>query len=807
MSEHLCEHFYSHKWIELKAHLVGVGELCRRYAAPAADPKIYEVAEIIGKCHDLGKYTSFFQRHLLGERVQGSLSKHSRLSAILTSWFIIRKLGDPFLAGIGFLCVDSHHGDLKSLDYLSQESEILGEPLIMEQVGDLKKNIRRISEEFEEIGLQECEISDFIENFDDNLSKVRQTLKLTASSRYKLDEKERWRAYYNTLLLFSSLVDADKKDAGRVGEKSWGGSLAEDSVSKYYQSKFSNAYPSKINMLRREIFSEADGRLNELAGIAPRILTITAPTGSGKTLLGLHAALKLSKQGGGRILYCLPYINIIEQTHGVFQDVISTHYGKDPDISILLKHHHLFFPTRESLPEEIPLEKLLLLTDSWESGIVVTTFEQLMRSLVGCKNSSLKKFHNIAGSTLILDEVQAIPLEYWRLVRDVLLFLAENFGIRIILMTATMPAIFKDKGVELLNRPGSYFKHLARTVLVPTKKSVNAEEFADFFISNWRRGESALLVLNTVPTSKRVYRAIAERLKGEVATFGSSSESELADPTKVVLAYLSTSIIPKERKERVERLKELLKEKRSVILVSTQVVEAGVDLDFDVAFRDLAPLDSIIQVAGRCNRNWRNPWSPVYILRVVDDCGREDSKKIYGKILPWLTSELLAKRERIRECELAGLIEEYYRDVSYRMNVEKDQECTELLKRIKSLDFQGLARFSLIKEENIPKVPVYIEFDEEAKRLLKELGETLKNLEEADISRVFELKATLRKLRAEMENYIVEVFENEERLKSLNPVIPKINFLLVRSEEVPAFYDAETGFKATKDERESFLAL
>lgn len=807
LSASSCKRYFSHPGVELKEHLSDVGKLCRKYAASVKvnASKVIEAAEIIGKCHDLGKYTTFFQKHLLGKKVPGDLSVHSRLSAIFTSWLINKKLKDPFLAAAGFLCVDSHHGDLKSFDLLERaEPAWLSEPVIMKQVKSIRENIGNISKELEENGLEEA--LDFIHNFEAFTPEVCRALKSAAFLRLKLSEQEKWRNYYYTLLLFSALVDADKKDAGQVEAEFRRGMLPSELVSKHIKEKFGSAASSKVNIIRSAIFSEVDERLREIvrSESTPKIVTITAPTGAGKTLLGLHVALKLNESlKRARVVYCLPYINIIEQTYDVFKDLLSSYYGEGPDVFMLLKHHHLFFPSQAS--ESIPLDKLLLLTDSWESRLVITTFEQFVRSVIGCKNSLLRKFHNLTDSILILDEVQAIPLEYWRLIRDALLYLAENFDLRIVLMTATMPLIFKGKGVELVPKPENYFKRMERTTLIPhLEKTLKAEQFADFFLSKWVKGASALLVLNTVRASKKAYKRVAERLGDEAVRVGCASNDEIANPSKVVLTYLSTSIIPKERRRRVELLKKLLEKRRSVILVSTQVVEAGVDLDFDAVFRDLGPLDSVVQVAGRCNRNWRAPEGRVYVLRVADENEREDSKKIYGKILPEITMKLMACRKHVREQELVELMKTYYEEASYRMNVENDPGCAGLLEKIKALDFKELARFSLIEEE--PKVPVYVECDDEARRLLKEFETIVKDLEkETSLEKVFELKAKLRELRAKMEDYIVEVYEGEACLRGLRPLMVKADALLVPYGEVSAYYDAETGFKTAKDEDAKFL--
>ncbi|MCS7114974.1 MAG: hypothetical protein RMJ15_02490, partial [Nitrososphaerota archaeon] len=162
------------------------------------------------------------------------------------------------------------------------------------------------------------------------------------------------------------------------------------------------------------------------------------------------------------------------------------------------------------------------------------------------------------------------------------------------------------------------------------------------------------------------------------------------------------------------------------------------------------------------------------------------------------------------ELELLELMEKYFNDVSSRMDVENDPKCMEILDKIKSLDFQGLAGFTLIKEE--PKLPVYIEYDAHAKRLIQEFKATFTAVAEAvekeePLEKMLELKATLRKIRAEMENYIVEVYENEPCLRGLKPIMGQVNVLHVSSQDLPAYYDRETGFRTAKDEESSFIFL
>lgn len=787
-SGHSCNLFYSHPNVPLQTHLSSVGALCKSYIERAGirNGKLIDVAEIIGKCHDLGKYTAYFQRYLSNIRVPRELSTHSRLSALATSWLIKQKFGEDQLAAIGFLCVDSHHGHLKSLESINRLNWT--DPVVFKQAKSINDEAVEISDELKAIGIYE--VLDLIHNFGAYLHEIRTTLgKACRQLRWEVDEKRQWSNYYKTLMLFSALVDADKRDAGKILESQPLKQIPEGIVTSYREKVFSKASSSKMSILREQIFLDVDKNLSKLvsSGKLPPVFTITAPTGSGKTLLGFHVAVKLREHmpKKPRIIYSLPYINIIEQAYSVYEDVLSSYYGEKPCIDLLLKHHHLALSSYSASEED--LDKQLLLAESWESEIIVTTFEQLLGSIIGCRNSMLKKFHNIANSILLLDEVQAIPLEYWKLIRDVLLNLT-NFNVKIILMTATMPAIFQ--GAELVGNSMRYFRQLTRVNLIPElEKNATPDELADIFLSRWRKGQSALLVLNTIKSSKKVYEAIKNRLNGNVACLGSDKMKN-----DVVLAYLSTSILPVERKRRIEQIHSLLKAGRSVILVATQVVEAGVDLDFDMAFRDLGPLDSIIQVAGRCNRNWRSASGQVYVIKVVGDDGKFDSHKIYGAILPEVTSGLISSEKCINEGLFLDIMKKYYDEISYRLNAEMHPQSLNILEDLKALDFRALESFSLIEERS--KVPVYIEWDKKASNLLASFQNMLNKLQSCDsLEEVFEYKAKLKKLKAEIENYIVETYSSTDIIKSLNQAFKGFNILFVPHNEIEAYYDAETGFR------------
>jgi CRISPR-associated endonuclease/helicase Cas3 len=791
---HSCNLFYSHKNILLKDHLRDVSGLCARYVKNCVgDRKLIETASLIGKTHDFAKYTDFFQRHLCGEKVKGELSTHSRLSAISSAWIVNKRLSDPFLSSAAFLCVDCHHGSLKNFGELYKVAKFLNELLITHQINSIRKNLQSIKDELKELDLED--LLEFLNERDKCIKEIKDIL--GGIDCLLWDEESKWRNYFAILLLYSSLIDADRKDAGRVYEAISIGrgykDLLASIVNSYRKERF-REFNHPIDRLREEIFVLSEKNLEDILTRQhmPKIITITAPTGSGKTILGLYVALKIREATSvngekPRIIYSLPFINIIEQTYSVFNDILSSHFSNIA-VDLLLKHHHLAFPEGKFQGENITLDKMLLLTDAWDSEIIVTTFEQLVRSIIGSRGSSLRKFHNLANSIIILDEVQAIPLEIWNLIQETLTKLTRFFNAKIIMMTATRPVIFRGD-YEIIPDHEEIFKRLDRfTITSHVDIEMTPEEVVKFFFSKWNEKSSALIVLNTIKTSKIVYNGISSKLGKKAVRLGSINElGDIEDSSRAILAYLSTSIVPKERKRRVNLIRDLLREGRKVILVSTQVIEAGVDLDFDVAFRDIGPLDSIIQVSGRCNRNWRHKaGSQIHVIRVLDGEGRPEAEKIYGKILPNITIDVFRKKIIIKEQDILDVISNYYNKVLDLCNVRSEH-----LNHMKNLAYNNLSGFSLIKEE--PKVSIFIEADDEAVRVLERFRETLNNFASIEIDDLFEYKAELRRLRVNLEDYIVNAWPSE-RVSSLNEIVSKTGIYYVPREVLSAYYDGETGF-------------
>jgi len=386
----------------------------------------------------------------------------------------------------------------------------------------------------------------------------------------------------------------------------------------------------------------------------------------------------------------------------------------------------------------------------------------------------LKKFHVITKSIILLDEVQAIPIEYYELVNYAIQKLTEIYDCKIILMTATKPLIF-SKTTELLENYQDYFSRVNRTTLFSNLDKTTVEEFCDLFGRNRNREpeKSYLIVCNTIAQSLKIYNILSD--------YGKKDEYK----------YLSTNLLPVHRKEILKEL-ENLKSGKKMILISTQVVEAGVDLDFDEVIRDIGPLDSIIQCAGRCNRKWDRENGNVIVVNMVDEKGRSYASKVYGSVIINITRELLVKRTKVPENEFEQLIQEYYSSIlSGKVSMQKSSNLKEALKMLDFDQERGVGSFSLI-EENQNYINLYVEYDDYAASLFDEFKKA-KNIEDLN-----ERRNNLKEIRREMLNYTISVPEKVAR--RYQQAFPGNNdFFIISKDDVERYYDRKTGLKRDED--------
>ncbi|HPS90832.1 MAG TPA: CRISPR-associated helicase Cas3' [Methanothrix sp.] len=791
----------SHPNKRLIDHLQQVGDLCwntieeKSLNVDEAD-LLKDGAYIIGITHDLGKATSFFQKYILetDEKKKKFLkakptTHHGLLSAFFTYAVMreyLRQTGRKggladYLPILSFLAVKRHHGNLQNaMDEIkeidSDKERIL--KLAKEQIdsmADRKEEIRVLLPKL--LARKEINIDINIDTtinyiLNDAIKEIRRKEK---SFIRGLSESSSLYPYFISQFIYSALLDADKTDAGLGGANLGRLDLSSKLVDEYRDAKGFSTNKININDLRNQIYQEAVERI-EGWDLNEKILSLNVPTGTGKTLAVLSLSLKLKdrlqreRNINPRIIYALPFLSIIDQNYRVFEDVILKP-NNSQDSRMLLKHHHLADAKFKIEENEYEADKSLLLLEGWNAEIIVTTFWQLFSTLFSNRNRQLRKFSKLANSIIILDEVQAVPHQYWLLIHDSLKLLAEKFNSYVVFMTATQPLIFDEsKGEikEIAQKKDEYFRRLNRIKLIPRiEKSMTMDEFKALLEKELieKSNKDFLIVLNTINSAQEIYRFI---------------QNMSLENTKSI--FLSTNVIPKVRLARIDDIRKSRdSSKERKVIVSTQLIEAGVDIDADIVYRDFAPLDCINQVAGRCNRNSSKRENGIVSIFILKDKRKEFYKYIYDPFLISKTLDILPKNGSIRESEFLDLNKSYFNAVKRGMS---DTDSKEILECISGLAFKDLStRFKLI-EDDYPRVDVFIELDERAKEIWSQFRDLQKENDHLERTKKY------LKIKKDFSEYVIAAPEKFAH----NLVIEEFGIGYISKDELPNYYDHETGF-------------
>ena len=534
-------------------------------------------------------------------------------------------------------------------------------------------------------------------------------------------------------LLYSCLIDADKRAVSlqqpNLRKRM---SIPIQIIEKYREKNLYHSSP--ISSLREDIYQEVTEKAKTFS-LEQHIFTLTAPTGSGKTLSSIAFALRLReriwKHYGylPRIIYALPFTSIIDQTYYTFKNLLSLEpeFHKNPS-SFLLKHHHLTEVEYTKDGEQIPLDEAIMLIEGWDSEIIVTTYWQLFHTICGNKNRHLKKFHSLSGAILILDEVQSLPMHYYGLFRQTFLWLVKKFQCYLIFMSATQPLFWDKEATEILSNPFHYFSKLNRTLWNIDMTPQSLSSFLEKLSKHFQKNRSYLLIFNTISASIQAYQYLSKAIKSCIPIY-----------------YLSSNILPKFRQKIVQNITQQLKQGCSLVLVSTQVVEAGVDLDFDYVYRDFAPLDSLVQAAGRSNREGRKNFGKVHIVRLhKEEKQSQFSSFIYSRVNLEVARELLEGKKQLEERELFELLHNHYLELISRKG--KNQGISIYTDWMKKGNLDALQDFRLIEYLG-PHYEVFISVDQEAERIWNTYLE--KVYEEKNIRKRWQnylaIRASLRK--------------------------------------------------------------
>ncbi|MBD3170833.1 CRISPR-associated helicase Cas3', partial [Candidatus Bathyarchaeota archaeon] len=668
-----------------------------------------ELSWIIGVCHDYGKATMFFQKYLFEEDEEKRASlknKPETNHAHLSSLFTYQQLKNRFnktksplaeiIPYLGYEVVRRHHGNLKDMN-----DEILGKGRVASdrELEVFRKQIEETDKELLQNVFNGVFPVEELEYFNDHLEEIYTEIKRGRRTLRK-NRDNGVEASVLTLFCFSVLISMDKEDASGLSVDRDYDSLPPYLIEEYCKNMGYDKPVSELNKIRNEIYLKAKEKANAL-DLDRRVLSLNMPTGSGKTLTGLNFALllrdRLRKELDiyARIIYSVSFISIIDQNSSVFEEAYKSVMCEEASTGTLLKHHHLADVLYDSGEDEYEYDRLesQFFVEGWNSEIIFTTFVQFFHSVLTNRNRALRKLHRIANSIILLDEVQSIPYKYWPLLRRYLNIFSEFFHTYFIFMTATMPYIFpEDEITEIIDDPGQYYGFFDRVDLFPSLAELELSDYLSMVTCEIRENpcKRYLLIHNTVKSSQQVFRHLRDRL-----------------PT-LRHVYLSTMVTPKERLRRIDRIKD----DTPVVVVSTQLVEAGVDIDMDVVYRDMAPLDSVIQASGRCNRNFGDTRGRVHLVKLVDE--RPFFSYIYGasSILVTRTTSVLDK-PCFPEGLFRELVDRFYNLVTTGMSRDISRE---IIGYLEKLSFQSLRDFALI-EDDYPKVDVFVEVDEEAEMI------------------------------------------------------------------------------------------
>lgn len=541
--------FYAHskegrpkeEWQLLEEHLKNVAEKAGKCAAKFQSSNWAWNAAWL---HDLGKAADEFQAYLLRENSLDDSeydgTGHGRVNHSSAGAAFAEEILDPIIGRAIAYIAAGHHAGLP--DFYSAET---GRAALQIRFAEGKENLRRIRTAADEFGKQ--------------LRHITKPPTFVKSDNFHL-----W-----VRLLFSCLVDADFLDTEEFMNpeqaKGRGGytTLAElkPIFDRHMQVMASEAPNTPVNAARQEVLVACKNAAKQ----EPGLFSLTVPTGGGKTLSAMAFALDHAvNYGKNRIIYVIPYTSIIEQTAKILADIFG--------VENVIEHHSNLDPDKET-------QRSRLASENWDAPVIVTTNVQFFESLYAAKSSRCRKLHNIINSVVILDEAQLLPPELLDPCVEVINQLTRHYGVTMLHATATQPALPKlDQPREIIANPSGLYERLKRTEVITPQNLNNSSRWEDI-AERLQQHSQALCVVNTRRDCYDLYKLMPD---GTI--------------------HLSALMCGEHRSEKIQEIKQKLKKGLPTCVISTQLVEAGVDIDFPVVYRALAGLDSIAQAGGRCNR-------------------------------------------------------------------------------------------------------------------------------------------------------------------------------------------------------------
>lgn len=749
-------------------------------------------AELVAIFHDLGKINPNFQDKLDPEKVASGYTNHAYLSAFaffcafccnkkntdaLKQFLDVNGLTQNDIVALSVI-IAKHHGNLPDftpVDYNGAGASILSKDENYALFKFLEKEKELPSYDFANHFIPIDDFHEFLLN-----RKIQNVY--SEKFTFNGDKNESALDFFiDYQFNFASVLQADKADAGNIGSIIEEQKTAIQSFSSCFSLQLDSylkklKQDTELNKLRTEIRENAIQNILEGLKEKKHVFELTAPTGSGKTLMLLSLASEIIKsRGAKRIIYGLPFLSITEQVEA---EVLKIFEGQEDFIQRIdsKSENRRFEKVQEELdynPSEEMIQEANILEfqeNTFAYPFVITTFVRFFETLLSNRNAELLKLPNFSNCIFLLDEIQALPPRLYGFLVAYLSRFCEKLGSYAVISSATQPNFELPKNnstalkfFKLYSAPYSllslsYFNnHLFNRYQIDFKKEpINLETLKDSIKSE---NSSTLVILNTIDDTKELYELLLEEFNKE----------------EVLL--LNTHLTPRHRKIKIYLAKRRLLQNKHVIVVSTQLIEAGVDIDFPVLYRDFTTVASIVQSAGRCNRNGKlGPLGKVMLFKLQNK-GKIRSDIIYqGKdkeILRFTKESFL--NTNYQERELIEVQKEFFHRIQAELNFAKHSQNSpklefDFLKDIQECMYEKIGKFQFIDKQFFgEEIQYYVpwNYKDNNFEVLSNLQAELKILiqENAEKGRIRAKKKSIQFQMKKMSGQIVQVRLNKNQLK------------------------------------------
>lgn len=658
----------------LSEHLTGVARWCSELANKLG---LEKAGELIGLLHDLGKATKTFQDYLLSfasdgearDDLRGKIDHSTAGAQCLLANIPGAKREDSLpciVANFLAICIASHHSGL--IDCLAPG----GDDILTQRLDKPDKN-SRLLEAWANLDPSVKSRAEALMQDPGLVIEVRDRIASLATSLDKGEGDKDVQLGLLLRLLFSCLIDADRTNTANFEKPAAAAHRQNQAYEKWekllerldrHLSRMST--DGRVNGIRRQVSDECFRAAERSGGI----YTLTVPTGGGKTLSALRFALEHARRHAlERVIFVSPYISIVDQNAAVARSILEP--AGVPYASVVLEHHSNVQDDPNDELGRPDLWRRRVLAENWDAPVVFTTSVQVLESLFGSGTRAVRRLHAMARAVIVFDEVQTLPIKMVHLFNNAINLLASNCGSTVVLCTATQPlleTVCRAKGAArlgnppgLVSNPQQLFEKLKRYEVFDHTDRPEGWQIAqvtELAQTEAQKYGSCLAIVNT----KRDARELFQNLREQAGA-------------NAMVVHLSTGMCPAHRIEKLEQLCAQLPNAtgaQPVICVSTQLIEAGIDIDFACVIRDLAGLDSIAQAAGRCNRHGARPTSGrVHIVELPEPPAQLDEIR-QGRTV---ARELLGQWRRANPGKLFPLddpqqMTEYYNRAFYRRRDE-----------------------------------------------------------------------------------------------------------------------------------------